>query len=116
MDIAKFYPSDQGFFKNRTAGAFFSVECFAYFDSDICMVDSCTAQTFSAVHDKLHILIQSDSSRQANNGSQRHLQLRKEQQMFHHFPYSQRTREHFLKILFNVCIIHNIIHNTDIYI
>lgn len=49
-------------FKNRTVESFFRAEWFAYDDTDICMVDSDTAETFSAVHDKLHLLIQPDSS------------------------------------------------------
>lgn len=44
-------------FKNRSP--FFRA---AYDDSDICMVDSDAAETFSAAHDKLHLLIQADSS------------------------------------------------------
>lgn len=33
-----------------------------YIDSDICMVDSDTAESFSELDDKLHLLIQPDSS------------------------------------------------------
>lgn len=49
-------------FKNRNVVSFFRVGRFAYDGCDICMVESDTAESFSAVHDKLHLLIQPDSS------------------------------------------------------
>lgn len=49
-------------FKNRIVESFFRAERFTYDGSDICMVVSDTAETSSAVHDKLHLLIQPDSS------------------------------------------------------
>lgn len=49
-------------FKNRTVEPLFRAGWFVYDGSDICMADSDAAETFSAVHDKLHLLIQPDSS------------------------------------------------------
>lgn len=49
-------------FKNRIVESFFSAEWFAHDGSDIYMVVSDSAETTSAVHDKLHLLIQPDSS------------------------------------------------------
>lgn len=52
--------------KNKTGESFFvcfsELGRFPHQDSEICMADSDTADTFTAVDDKLHLLIQADSS------------------------------------------------------
>ncbi len=61
MDISNYSSSRRRLLKIRLLNLF-RAERFTYNDSDIYMVDSDAAETFSAVDDKLHLLIQSDSS------------------------------------------------------